>query len=529
VSLRGGSSSTPSGQGHPGSPPESHHSPRARRPLAAPRRNDLLATALCAAASVLACRTPPDPTTPKSERVNTELLDQLIDSSALDPVDEAEFGDEEVFAELEAEYAKRGPGAAAPPPTQDAASAEETLAALLGREDTTPQEVPYNPYLEFGRNIYPYDDDRDGKFDRVMKPFYFPSGMGEKTLQLLKVYGDFEIHRLLRDGQEQGEGVPAEVQPPGSVVLDLHPGGLVESLSDPRDPKNPNGGMENKTALGDILYVTAEPELIREIEQFIQVFAASPRQIEVAAKIVEVATNDSLDLGIVPVDADTPTFGLPDHTFVRAIDLIFPNTSSSANSLFRFSSIHDGLVFNAVLEAVASNENVSIISRPKVAVREGGRAEILNTQQIPFYNIQSLTAAGTFSAGLSYQEVGIKMYVIPRIVGNDTVVLNIDIEASQESGTAITFVQDQLTLSIPVISSRTAKTTVYLEPGQAVILGGLISERSVERTKKVPFLGDVPLLGFFFRSRFTEKRQVNVLFFIRPRILQGSDLNRPFE
>ena len=60
-----------------------------------------------------------------------------------------------------------------------------------------------------------------------------------------------------------------------------------------------------------------------------------------------------------------------------------------------------------------------------------------------------------------------------------------------------------------------------LEPGQAVILGGLISERKAEREEKIPILGDIPLLGYLFKNHFTGHQQTNVLFFIRPRILQG--------
>jgi len=81
---------------------------------------------------------------------------------------------------------------------------------------------------------------------------------------------------------------------------------------------------------------------------------------------------------------------------------------------------------------------------------------------------------------------------------------------------------------VPQLSKRNARTIVRLEPGQAVILGGLISERTVDREQKVPLLGDIPLLGTLFRSKITSKEQSNVLFFIRPRILEGSDLNSPF-
>ena len=115
------------------------------------------------------------------------------------------------------------------------------------------------------------------------------------------------------------------------------------------------------------------------------------------------------------------------------------------------------------------------------------------------------------------------------MVGTQTVALNIDVEASAQSGSSVSFVlQNGQAISNPIISRRAAKTVVYLEPGQAVILGGLISERTVDSENKVPFLGTIPILGYLFKSTFKRKEQTNVLFFIRPRILQGSDLNREF-
>jgi general secretion pathway protein D len=216
---------------------------------------------------------------------------------------------------------------------------------------------------------------------------------------------------------------------------------------------------------------------------------------------------------------------------VDSVNYSFPNLAVAGEALLQLSSVHDGLMLNAVLEAVASHENVSIISRPKVAVREGGRAEIVNISQIPFYNVSSINSVGNYGATLEYKDVGIKLYVIPRVVGTDTIDLNIDIEASQQSGTSVSFASGDggIVLSNPVLTQRSAKTTVYLEPGQAVILGGLISERTVESEKKVPVLGDIPIIGNFFKSRLNRKEQTNVLFFIRPRILHGSDLRRSFD
>jgi len=123
--------------------------------------------------------------------------------------------------------------------------------------------------------------------------------------------------------------------------------------------------------------------------------------------------------------------------------------------------------------------------------------------------------------------VGIQLYVVPRVLGTDTISLHIDIEASQQTGTAVTFASDNSgALSTPVIAKRSARTVVHLEPGQAVILGGLTTERVQDAVKKVPILGDIPILGAAFRNKYKLTTNVHVLFFIRPRILQGAEFQQ---
>ncbi|MEM9382389.1 MAG: type II and III secretion system protein, partial [Planctomycetota bacterium] len=389
-------------------------------------------------------------------------------------------------------------------------------------EATAPVETPLNPYLEFGQNIiwYPL---REGDTERlIMKPYTFPAGTGANIFGLLQSYANFPVHAAVRDGALTDVGP----QPQGTVLLDLREGFSVETYSNPRP-----AGLTAPTpiALSDVLFVTAAAAELAEVEHFIDLFAAEVRQIEIEAKIVEVTTTEALDLGVRPIDDATPIFGLPNPgTFVNQIDFSFPNTADASEALFQLGAVFDGVTFNAVLEAVASFENVSIISRPKVAVREGGRADIVNVTQIPFYNATSISASGIPTLNLKFVDVGVQMYVIPRVIGRDTVILNIDIEASQSTGTGVAFGVGESVITVPEISKRNARTIVRLEPGQAVILGGLISERTVERETKVPLVGDIPILGWLFRSKLTSKEQTNVLFFIRPRILEGSDLNSPF-
>ena len=75
----------------------------------------------------------------------------------------------------------------------------------------------------------------------------------------------------------------------------------------------------------------------------------------------------------------------------------------------------------------------------------------------------------------------------------------------------------------PQIAYRTAKTVVYLEPGQTLVIGGLSQNREREIVSKVPILGDIPLLGYLFRSTFKQREKQTVLFAISPRIIQSAD------
>ncbi len=391
-------------------------------------------------------------------------------------------------------------------------------ALVAGRAAPTPVEpaaaesTPENPYLRFGKRIMVYPE-----LGLITKPYPLRVGLGSRLKKLLETYGRFPLYDP-KDGPQK----------PGSVRIDLEEKWDQELFSDLRVIV-PNDG--NALNIADWLIVTTSPELLAEVESFIDIFAAGVPQVEIEAKIVEVTTTDTLDLGVKPIDSATPIFGFPDHTFVKSLNYTLPNTSSALNSLLTLGGVQDGLRFNAVLQALSSFENVSIISRPKIAVREGGRASIVNTLKIPNLNVTGISTDGKYSAGVVYEEVGIKLFIVPRVVGTQTVALNIDIEASAQSGSAVVFNvsgPNASSVSNPIISRRAATTVVYLEPGQAVILGGLISERSLDAENKVPILGDIPLLGHLFKSTYKRKEQTNVLFFIRPRILQGSDLNREF-
>ena len=403
-----------------------------------------------------------------------------------------------------------------PPPEIDF---DDLLLGASAQEGDGPIQ---NPYEEFGERIVWYRDS-----GLIMKPFTFPLGAGGRVQALIETHSGLDIHGAPVDNNNMPEGA----QPPGSVVLHLLNGQGAETFTPPRTP----GVTKPRVVpLSDWLVVTAAPEEMRQIQRFIRLFISSARQIQVEAKIVELTTTKTSDYGIRPVDGVTPIFGLPNAgSLIHSVDFSFGNTVDVGEAIFGVSAVFDGVQFNALLEMISTDESAAIISQPKVAVREGARAELIEVQQTPVMKLNSINANGQFTWTISFRDVGVQLYVVPRIIGSNTLILDVDTEVSQITGTAATFIVtdpngSSSTVGIPEVAKRKATTTVRLDAGQGLVIGGLISERTLQREKKVPVLGDLPLLGSIFKSHYQVQERTDVLFFIYPRILQGIDLNSDF-
>lgn len=443
-------------------------------------------------------------------QLTMEMFRELVEQGTLTPVDSMEDAFEGIEPDMGATPEDRGgpvPQAEPPAPVPEQPVVEPP-------SPTEPAPAGGNPYLEFGSRIKVYPD-----LGLIMKPYPVRPGMGKKLLELITDYADIHLY----DPATGPQG-------PATVRVDLREDFDTEVLSPAIRVPAPADGKEVK--LADWLIVTASPANLREVEYFIDIFAAGPPQIEIEAKIVEWVTRDSFDWGITNLLDSTgkalPMVDLPDNAAFDALSWSLPNRSGNNQFLAGFSAIHDGATYSALLETLATFENVSIISRPKVAVREGWRANIQAIQKIPFLNISSISGSGTQNASIAFQEVGVKLFVTPRLVGTNTVSLEIDIEASQQTGNQTTSVVGGDPISTPVLATRTANTVVYLKPRQAVIIGGLITERSVEEERKIPLLGDIPVLGWLFKSTYTATEKAQVLFFIRPRVLEGTDFTREY-
>jgi hypothetical protein len=456
-------------------------------------------------------------------RLSIEMFRELIEEGTLTPTDSmgdsfdalgAEVGDDAYLKEVLETYRAR----------KETVSEELAVEAVEGgvlEEDVVerleaPPEEELNPYAEFGSRILVHQDQSGEPSGLITKPYSVRPGTGEKIIWLLNNYGGFALW--------DPESGPQEL---GTLRAEVQEGFELEQFSQNLRANGPDSSTSVQIA--DWVLATGDRETLADFEYFLDVMFAGVPQIEIEAKIVEYVLSEAVDIGVGPVDGTTPIVGLPESGLFDSFNWSFPNQTGGPEFLTSLRAVHDGTAYNFLLEMMASYENIEITSRPKVAVREGARAKIESTQKLPFYKIGSITNSGGVSASLDFQEVGVRLYAIPRLIGGNTISLEIDVEASQQVGNEVGFITNTgETITTPTLGIRKANTLVYLKPGQAVILGGLITERVVEDEKKVPFVGDIPILGALFRSRYERKELVSVLFFIRPRILEGVDLHRDF-
>ena len=289
--------------------------------------------------------------------------------------------------------------------------------------------------------------------------------------------------------------------------------------------------------------ITGQPEMLRSLEGVIRQLDVPRAQVHIEAIIVEVYESDGAQLGVqwyseaggftqftngvAPVSsiaAGMQAAEGEEGTTVITEDgtTINPDTNGDYTILAQLLGTVSGGMFGiakndwgAIVQAVNSNTNSNILATPSITTMDNEEAYFLVGQEIPI--ITGSQASSTGSANpfqtVDRQEVGIKLLVTPQINEGNSVQLTIEQEVSSVSGATGVDIS---------INKREIKTTVMVESGQTVILGGLIDEDVQESVQKVPLLGDIPILGHLFKSTSTTTRKRNLMVFLKPQIITDS-------
>ncbi len=183
------------------------------------------------------------------------------------------------------------------------------------------------------------------------------------------------------------------------------------------------------------------------------------------------------------------------------------------------------LSVGALLHALQTDSDVNVLSTPNILTMDNQKAEIMVGQNVPFITGQTqnaVTGSQTLFNSVNRQDVGIKLSLTPQIASDDNVRLDVNQEISD------VIASTSANAAGPTTSKRSASTTVVVKDRQTMVIGGLIRDNVTSSESKVPFLGDIPLLGWLFKTKTTTIDKANLMIFITPYIIksegEGTDL-----
>ncbi|MBT8420067.1 MAG: type II secretion system secretin GspD, partial [Gammaproteobacteria bacterium] len=259
------------------------------------------------------------------------------------------------------------------------------------------------------------------------------------------------------------------------------------------------------------LVITAPPTEMRVIREVIDKLDIRRAQVLVEAIIAEVANDLGAELG-VRWQTNTPTNG--EFLGTSFFDVETLGTGFNLG-FYRASDLR------ALLRVIASDTRSNVLSTPSLVTMDNEQAEIVVADNVPFITGEYTTNTGTTSDGnqinpfrtIRREDVGLTLKIKPQINEGDTIKLDVEQEVSD-------VVPSPEGASDLTTRRRSIKTSVMVEDGQLIVLGGLIDDDVSETRAKVPLLGDLPILGALFRTTRTETRKRNLMVFLRPRILR---------
>ena len=277
------------------------------------------------------------------------------------------------------------------------------------------------------------------------------------------------------------------------------------------------------------IVVNAPPKKMRSLMRIVDKLDIRRAQVLVEAIIVEVITDEENRLGvswaIEGASSNTP-IALTDFEGIPGIVDFATAAGGDPAGLVRtgvtigLGRISDsGVSFAAILNALEGDANTNIISTPSIVTTDNEEATLNVGQEVPFVTGSFTNTGGAGAVNpfqtINREQIGVKLSITPQINEGDSMMLEISQEISsiaQSASGAVDLITNQ----------RIVETTVIVDDGEILVLGGLIEDTLRESHQAVPFFGKIPLIGGLFRSQKTEKTKTNLMIFIRAEIMRDS-------
>ncbi|MGO8720232.1 MAG: type II and III secretion system protein family protein [Acidobacteriaceae bacterium] len=308
------------------------------------------------------------------------------------------------------------------------------------------------------------------------------------------------------------EGVKHELRMelPGQQLKVSAEGGMIFLRGTVKDLNSSQRAVQIASTAGkvvNLLYVDvppAQPQILLKVR-----FASVDRNMEKQLGINIFSTGAGNTIGgITTGQFSPPTVALPSATSG-------PATATIANALNIFLFRQD-LNLGATLQALETKGVVQVLAQPNIVAADGKQASFLAGGQYPYPVVQGIAGGVGGAVTIEFKDYGVRLNFIPTITPRNTIRLQVAPEVSALDFTNAVTISG---FTIPGIDIRTVKTEVELRDGQSFAIGGLIDNRESETFQKIPFIGDVPILGKFFQSKTTTRTNTELIVIVTPEIV----------
>ncbi len=272
------------------------------------------------------------------------------------------------------------------------------------------------------------------------------------------------------------------------------------------------------------LIITDTREGLEAVEKLIKELDKKPQQVMIEAQLIDVKLTELDELGVNWLYKERDSAATQKTAYPAGVDESQEKyvtgdslkaeakiTVPDSGLIFNFGRVTDRIRLNAKLAASVAEGKTRVLANPRVATINNKEAKILIGDKIPF-KTTTLAASGVSQESWQFLDAGVKLTVTPTITQDQTIILKVKPEVSVPTGGGAGVP--------PQVGTREAEVTVMVKNEETLVIGGLIREEDYRNLEKIPYLGDLPILGNLFRYRKDTKQRTELLVFLTPRIIE---------
>jgi type II secretion system protein D len=408
--------------------------------------------------------------------------------------------------------------------------------------------------------------------EEVLKQLDQPSEAGESTLRIgLKYAKASTVANSLnilfaRNGspplrpvaqQNQAGGPSGSQQPQAQQTATASAGFSLEAQTkeegyypwlggSPDNPRSSDGRSQNRPVSdlvgrvraiaderGNALLLSANVHYFPQILKLIDELDAASDQVSIEARIVEVSTDYLDKLGVRWSPDGSKVFTADDYDNSLLIhgsgqyqkgvgakttinNPVSDNSVAQALASLRSGTVQGSVNMDFLVQFLKKHTDATVLGEPQITINDNEMGKLFVGQQVPIPQNTQISSVGSQNTAITYKDVGVVLEVTPHINNAGDVQLKIHAESS-------TVVPGQTVLGGAVFDTRNFRTDLTTKDGQTLVLGGIIQRQVSNIDRKTPILGDIPIVRWGFKKKDKSTHQVELMVFLRPRIVRTPD------